>query len=343
MSVTGESKVEGKNGRLITELNKNKIWDGSPQIKRTSQSDDSLYYSTPKGRFYLGLSEEVLSKRSLKNLKGKIQLIFTSPPFPLNRKKKYGNLQGSEYASWLSNFATLFSEFLVPDGSIVIELGNAWNPGYPTISTLPLEAFLKFKEMGNFHLCQEFICFNPARLPSPAQWVTIERIRVKDAFTRLWWFSQSPRPKADNRQVLKEYSPAMKKLLKTGKYNSGRRPSEHVIGEQSFLRDNDGAIAPNVIIAANTSSSDSYLEYCKENCLEHQPSRMPADLASFFVNFLTDRNDWIMDPFAGSNVTGAVAESLGRRWISIEPNEEYAKGSIGRFVKGGIETEVFKN
>lgn len=339
----GESKEEGKNGRIITKLNENMIWNESPQIKHTSQSDDGLYYSTPKGRFYLGLSEEVLSKRSLKNLKGKIQLIFTSPPFPLNRKKKYGNLQGSEYASWLSSFATLLSEFLAPDGSIVIELGNAWNPGYPTISTLPLEAFLKFKETGNFHLCQEFICFNPARLPSPAQWVTIERIRVKDAFTRLWWFSQSPRPKADNRQVLKEYSPAMKKLLKTGKYNSGRRPSEHVIGEQSFLRDNDGAIAPNVIIAANTSSSDSYLEYCKENCLEHQPSRMPADLASFFVNFLTDKNDWVMDPFAGSNVTGAVAERLGRRWISIEPNEEYAKGSIGRFVKGGIETEVFKN
>lgn len=306
-------------------------------------TDDGLYYTTPKGRFYLGLSEEVLQTPSLKNLKGKIQLIFTSPPFPLNRKKKYGNLQGSEYASWLSSFAPLFSEFLTPDGSIVIELGNAWNPGFPTVSTLPMEALLAFKEIGNFHLCQEFICYNPARLPTPAQWVTIERIRAKDAFTRLWWFSQSPRPKADNRQALKEYSPAMKKLLKNGKYNSGRRPSEHVIGEQSFLRDNGGAIAPNVIIAANTSSSDSYLEYCRENGLEHHPSRMPADLAEFFVNFLAETDDWIMDPFAGSNVTGAVAERLGRRWISIEPNEEYAKGSIGRFVKAGIETEVFKN
>lgn len=342
MQAVEEAKQKGTIGREIPESDKSMLWNEDSQTEHISSSNDDLYYSTPKGRFYLGLSEEVLSKQSLKNLKGKIQLIFTSPPFPLNRKKKYGNLQGSEYASWLSSFATLLSEFLAPDGSIVIELGNAWNPGYPTISTLPLEAFLKFKETGNFHLCQEFICYNPARLPSPAQWVTIERIRVKDAFTRLWWFSQSPRPKADNRQVLKEYSPAMKKLLKTGKYNSGRRPSEHVIGEQSFLRDNNGAIAPNVIIAANTRSSDSYLEYCKENCLEHQPSRMPADLASFFVNFLTDKNDWVMDPFAGSNVTGAVAESLGRRWISIEPNEEYAKGSIGRFVKGGIETEVFK-
>ena len=340
MQVTGESKVEGKNGRLITELNKNRIWNESPQIKQTSQTDDGPYYSTPKGSFYLGLSEEVLRNGALRNLKGKIQLIFTSPPFPLNRKKKYGNLQGSEYVSWLSSFAILFSEFLAPDGSIVMELGNAWNPGYPTISTLPIKTLLEFKEAGNFHLCQEFICFNPARLPSPAQWVTIERIRVKDAFTRLWWFSKSPHPKADNRQVLVEYSEDMKKLLKSGKYNSGRRPSEHVIGEKSFLRDNGGAIPPNVLIAANTSSTDSYLEYCREHGLENHPSRMPVDLATFFVKFLTEKNDWIMDPFAGSNVTGAVAEKLRRRWISIEPNIEYAKGSIGRFVRNGIEVNI---
>lgn len=73
----------------------------------------------------------------------------------------------------------------------------------------------------------------PARLPSPAQWVTVERIRVKDAFTRVWWMSSNPRPKADNRRVLREYSESMKKLLDTGKYNAGRRPSEHHIGNTS--------------------------------------------------------------------------------------------------------------
>ncbi len=312
------------------------------QTKQISPSVNNLYYSTTKGRFYLGLCEEVLQTRALKKLKGKIQLIFTSPPFPLNRKKKYGNLQGSEYASWLSNFAPLFAEFLAPDGSIVIELGNAWNPGFPTISTLPIEALLQFKEAGNFHLCQEFICFNSARLPSPAQWVTIERIRVKDAFTRLWWFGQSPRPKADNHKILVEYGEDMKKLLKSGKYNSGKRPSEHVVGEKSFLRDNGGAIPPNVLMAANTSATDFYLKYCREHCLEPHPARMPVDLASFFVNFLTDENDWIMDPFSGSNVTGATAEKLGRRWVSIEPNIDYADSSIGRFVGNGMKTKVKK-
>ena len=303
-----------------------------------ASSTEHVYYNTDMGSSYHGLCEDVLRNKSFEQYKGKVQLIFTSPPFPLNRKKKYGNLQGSEYVAWLSNFASLFKDFLSPDGSIVMELGNAWNNKSPTISTLPLETFLSFKRAGNLHLCQEFICFNPARLPSPAQWVTIERIRVKDSFTRLWWFSSTPRPKANNLNVLTEYSDSMKKLLKSGKYNSGKRPSEHVISGSSFLKDNGGAIPPNVLTVSNTNSNDPYLKYCKEHGLNPHPARMPSDLATFFIKFLTAENDLVMDPFAGSNVTGITAEKLGRRWISIDPDEEYIRGSVGRFMDCDIKT-----
>jgi hypothetical protein len=291
------------------------------------------YYQTEKGSFFLDLSEHALNNSPIKEVKGQIQLILTSPPFPLNRKKKYGNLTGTEYISWFSKFAVIFSDYLSENGSIVLEIGNAWNPGIPTTSTLPIECLLAFKQAGNFHLCQEFINFNPARLPSPIQWVNKERIRAKDAFTRLWWLSKSPRPYADNRQVLNRYSEKMKKLLASKKYNSGRRPSEHHIGKTSFLHDNGGSIPPNVLISANTKSSDSYLIYCKQNNIEPHPARMPEKLAAFFVKFLTRNNDYVMDPFAGSNTTGAVSEYLSRRWISIEPNEFYARGSKGRFAQ----------
>jgi len=58
---------------------------------------------------------------------------------------------------------------------------------------------------------------------------------------------------------------------------------------------------------------------------------MPAKLVEFFVEFLTSPGDLILDPFAGSNTTGAVAESLKRRWISIEENSSYIEGSKARF------------
>lgn len=289
------------------------------------------YYRTQQGSCFNAESETALLSKELRNYRGKIKLIFTSPPFPLNRKKNYGNLKGKEYVAWLSSFAPMFSEYLARDGSIVLELGNAWNSGKPTYSILPLEALLAFKEVGRFHLCQEFIYYNPARLPSPVQWVNKERIRVKDAFTRLWWLSSTPRPDADNRRILVEYSDRMQRLLKSGTYNAGRRPSQHVIGSQSFLTRNKGAIPPNVIIASNTQSNGKYLSFCRRNKIIPHPARMPEEIPLFFIRFLTKKKDLVLDPFAGSNVTGAVAEKLDRRWLAIEPNRDFAKGSKGRF------------
>lgn len=220
---------------------------------------------------------------------------------------------------------------LTDDGSFVVELGNAWEPGEPVMSTLTLKALLKLVEDGGFFLCQQFVVHNPARLPSPTQWVNVERIRVKDAYTNVWWMSRTSRPKADNRKVLSSYSTAMKKLLKRQSYNAGGRPSQHSIGETSFLVDNGGAIPPNVLTMSNTTSTDAYRQYCKQKDLKLHPARMPPELAEFFVRFLTDENDLVLDPFAGSNTTGAAAEELGRQWISIEPEAEYIAGSVGRF------------
>lgn len=288
-------------------------------------------YRTRRGVLYHGSSEELLETKWFKPLKRKINLIFTSPPFPLNRRKSYGNLNGKDYINWLGSFADIFTQLLDPTGSIVIELGNAWEPGIPAMSVLSTEALLELKRRGNFYLCQEFIWYNTARLPSPAQWVNVERIRVKDAYTRFWWLSTTPRPKADNRAILKDYSPAMKLLLQTGKYNAGDRPSEHWIGGKSFLRDNGGSIPSNVLSIPNTKSNDPYLAYCKENKITIHPARMLPELAEFFIRFLTKENDIVIDPFAGSNVTGWAAEKLKRRWRSIEKEEVYARASMARF------------
>lgn len=306
-------------------------------------------YNTSHGRMYCGPSEDILRTRTVKRRRGRTQLIFTSPPFPLNRKKRYGNLTGTKYIEWLSGYAGLFRDYLKEDGSIVVEIGNAWEKGKPVMSTLPMEALLAFKEAGDLNLCQEFICFNPARLPSPAQWVNVERSRVKDAFTRVWWMAPSERPKADNRRVLTQYSGSMRQLLERGTYNAGTRPSQHSIGSKSFLSNHGGAIPPNVVIPpidelldevmevlpiANTSSNDNYRTYCLEHGLEQHPARMPAQLAEFFILLTTDSRDLVLDPFAGSNLTGSVAQRLNRRWLSIEANDEYVEGSRGRFPTG---------
>lgn len=310
-------------------------------------------YKTRRGYMYVTDSFEALNTYPITRRQGKIQLVFTSPPFPLNRKKKYGNKEGDKYIEWIASFAPLLKKYIVANGSIVIEIGNGWEPGKPSMSTLPMEALLEFKKRGNFELCQEFICYNPARLPSPAQWVNIERCRVKDAFTRLWWMSSTSKPKADNKKILTGYSESMKRLLERGTYNAGIRPSEHNIGEKSFLNNNNGAIPPNILTSsideilpdylnalpqlhgilsiANTASSDPFQNYCREHNLQVHPAKMPMKLAEFFIQFLTDEGDLVLDPFSGSNTTGFVAEQLKRRWISIECEKDYAIVSKQRF------------
>lgn len=302
-------------------------------------NEPKISYTTELGMMVESKAEIALRSSLFEPYLGKVQLIFTSPPFPLNRKKSYGNLEGSEYVEWLSDFASQFRRFLKPDGSIAIEMGNSWKSGEPVMSTLGLRSLLAFLERGELELCQQFVCQNPARLPSPAQWVNVERIRVKDAFTHIWWMSPTTRPKANNRSVLKPYSTAMRKLLKTKTYNAGTRPSEHSIGAKSFLKDNGGSIPPNVLTAANTRAYDPYIQYCKNNDISLHPARMPDEVADFFINFLTDPGDIVLDPFAGSNVTGAVAESLDRRWVSIEVNHEYAQSSKSRFCQQSMRKE----
>jgi hypothetical protein len=293
----------------------------------------SPYFETRLGRLHVGHVEEMLSGELGRTLLGKVQLLFTSPPFPLNHKKEYGNRTGDDYVQWLRAFAPVFAKLLKPDGSIVIEMGNAWEPKRPVQSLLSLKALLAFAEHpdAGLRLCQEFVCHNRARLPSPAQWVTVNRLRVKDSYTHVWWLATSDKPKSDNRNVLKEYSTSMKTLLERKKYNAGPRPSGHNIGKTSFFTDHGGAIPSNLIEFSNTQSSDTYLKRCKEVDEKPHPARMPMKIPEFFINFLTNKNDLVFDPFAGSNVTGYIAEKLGRRWVSVEAQENYARQSTWRF------------
>lgn len=288
-------------------------------------------YRSRWGTMYHCTVEEFLASRSASHYRGKVQLIFTSPPFPLNRAKAYGNEPADKFSGWLAAFAPHLVELLTPSGSIVMEMGNAWEPGRPVMSVLSLECLLAFLKGGKLSLAQQFVCYNPARLPSPAQWVNVERIRLKDSYTNVWWMSKTDHPYADNRNVLKPYSQSMLKLLQRGTYNHGKRPSEHHIGETSFLTDNHGAIPSNVLTISNTRNDDAYQKFCRANGLKPHPARMPSALPDFFIRFLTKEDDLVMDPFGGSNTTGAVAQALRRRWISIEPQEQYVRTSKSRF------------
>ena len=187
------------------------------------------------------------------------------------------------------------------------------------------------EEVG-FHLAQDFYWWNPSKLPTPAEWVTVRRIRVKDAINTVWWLSKTPWPKASNRRVLQPYSHSMEELLAKG-YKAKRRPSGHDISEY-FNVDNGAAIPPNLIAIPNTESNSQYLNYCHQRDITPHPARYPADLPEYFIRMLTEPGDLVIDPFAGSSVTGEVCERLKRRWVCVELRKEYCEGALGRFIGG---------
>lgn len=294
-------------------------------------------YSTRRGRAVVGDSLELL--QDLPDCS--VDLVMTSPPFALQRKKDYGNKNGREYIDWLTCFGREVHRVLKDTGSFVLDLGGAYEKGRPVRSLYNYRVLIRFCDELGFQLAEEFFWFNPAKLPSPIEWVNKRKIRAKDAVNTVWWFSKTDFPKADVRNVLAPYSKRMKKLLKDPDsfYSAKKRPSGHDISMR-FDKNNGGAIPPNLLQIPNTESNSQYLRYCKLVGTKSHSARFPAELPKFFVKFLTDPKDVVVDIFAGSNTTGQVAEELDRYWLSFELNHRFLAASAFRFMANDLEDDV---
>jgi DNA modification methylase len=282
------------------------------------------FYSTPLGRAFLGDALGVMPGLADRS----VNLIMTSPPYALHFKKEYGNVEQGRYVEWFLPFARQMHRLLKNEGSLVIDIGGAWQAAQPTRSLYHFELLIALCRQAGFHLAQEFYWYNPAKLPSPAEWVNVRKIRVKDSVECLWWLSKTPWPKANNQRVLQEYSEDMRRLLRRG-YRAKERPSGHKITPK--FQDNGGSIPPNLITCGNNDANGHYMSRCLETGRKPHPARFPRQLPLFFIDFLTDEGDLVLDPFAGSNTTGEAAESRGRKWIAIEQNEDYLETSKFRF------------
>jgi len=294
------------------------------------QFKEKPLYNTELGEAYVADSLEMLAQLP----DNSVNLVMTSPPFALQRKKDYGNKNQHEYIDWLAEFASLVYQKLTPDGSFVVDLGGAYQKGVPVRSLYNYRVLIKFCDEIGFHLAEEFFWFNPSKLPSPIEWVNKRKIRTKDSVNTVWWLSKTEWPKANVSNVLTEYSDKMKKLLKNPEayYTPAKRPSGHDIGS-SFGKDNGGAIPSNLLQIPNSEASSRYLKLCKEMEIKAHPARFPAKLPEFFIRFLTEPNDLVVDIFAGSNTTGYVAEKEGRRWLAFEQVPEYLEASLFRFLE----------
>jgi len=288
-------------------------------------------YFTKRGRAFVGDALALLGELPDES----IDFVMTSPPFALRRQKSYGNVEETEYVKWIAPFSREVFRVLKKSGSFVLDLGGAYRAGIPSRSLYNFRVLLTLCDDVGFHLAEDFYWFNPAKLPSPIEWVNKRKIRAKDSVNTIWWFGKTSMPNADVRNVLSPYSERMKKLIQDPDsfYRPKKRPSGHDISA-SFGKDNGGAIPSNLLTIPNTDSNSSYLWLCKELGLQRHPARFPAELPAFFIKMLTDVGDVVLDIFGGSNTTGFTAEALGRQWLTFEQSKEYLVSSVFRFLGG---------
>jgi site-specific DNA-methyltransferase (cytosine-N4-specific) len=286
-------------------------------------------YATNYGAAYIGDSLKLLDCLESDS----IDLVMTSPPFALLREKSYGNVEQEAYIDWLFAFCQKVYRVLSPQGSFVIDLGGAYQSKRPVRSLYNYRILIKLCDELDFRLAEEFFWHNPSKLPSPIEWVNKRKIRAKDSVNPVWWLSKTDYPKANVSNVLVPYSERMKKLHENPEkyYKPKERPSGHDIGS-SFATNNGGAIPSNLLQIPNTESNSRYIQLCKAVGIAAHPARFPQKLPMFFINFLTDPGDTVLDIFAGSNTTGAAAEALQRRWIAFEQNPSYLAASAFRFL-----------
>lgn len=286
-------------------------------------------YTTEYGQSYLGDSYELLKHLSSNS----VDLIVTSPPFALQRQKSYGNEDQESYVDWLLGFAPEIKRVLKETGSFVVDLGGAYQKGIPVRSLYNYRLLIRLCDEFEFKLAEEFFWFNPSKLPSPIEWVNKRKIRVKDSINTVWWLAKTNFPKADVTKIRVPYSERMKKLLKNADsyYTPKVRPSGHDISDR-FAKDNGGAIPSNLLEISNAESNSQYLRLCKEVGIKGHPARFPEKLPAFFINYLTEPGDLVVDIFSGSNSTGHAAEELLRKWIVFEKDREYIAASVFRFL-----------
>jgi len=287
-------------------------------------------YTTQRGQAYVGNSLDLLPLLPADS----VDLVITSPPFALQRKKEYGNETEDDHVDWLLQFAEPLKRVLKPTGSFVLDLGGAYQSGRPVRSLYNFRVMLRLCDEHGFRLAEEFFWHNPAKLPSPIEWVNKRKIRAKDSVNTVWWLSKTDLPKADVRRVLTPYSERMQKLLQDAEsfYRPKLRPSGHDISGR-FANDNGGAIPSNLLQIPNTESNSPYQRLCATVGVKPHPARFPEKLPSFFIEFLTDPGDTVLDIFAGSNTTGQAAERLSRQWLAFEKDPVYVAASALRFTK----------
>lgn len=311
------------------------FWRITPAGKRklTPQAPGRVLvaFSTELGVALWASAESVFQR-----LDEPIVLCLTSPPYALANPRAYGNPPASVWVDWICTHLEPIVRNLVEGGSIVLNIGqDVFEPGSPARTLLNERLLIALHDRLGLSRCDTIIWHNPTKPPGPLRWASLTRQQLNVAYEPVYVLTNSPKHwRADNRRVLQEHTERHLNYMHAGgattsaSYGDGayrRRPG-------AFGAVTKGKIPRNVLEIAHRCSYNQMLRReAQAQGLPMHGATMPLKLARFFVDYLTEPGDMVVDLFGGWLKTAKAAQDAKRRWLATELHAELLLGAANGF------------
>lgn len=289
-------------------------------------------FSTNLGVAIIGYSESVFAR-----FDEPIHLILTSPPYPLAKARKYGNVSEPMYVDWICKTIEPVVKNLVDGGVLTLNISNDIFMHKSAARSLYRERLIiALNDRLGLQKMDEIPWINLSKPPGPYQYASKRRVQLNTGWEPIYYFSNNPKKViTDNRRVLVPHSEQHKKLIESGgeKKKSIKSDGAYRLKVGSYKNKTEGSIPKNVIFAGSSCAENrKYKKEAELLGLQSHGAMMPAKVPDFLIQLFTNENDLVVDPFGGSIRTGRSAEKLNRRWVCVDPVIDYVMGGATRFV-----------
>jgi len=308
----------------------------SPASKDLSQIQSGVAvvgFSTDLGIAILGSCDTVFAAAD-----APITLVLTSPPYPLASARKYGNPTEPQYVDWICRTLEPVIKSLVPGGSICLNISNdIFMPKSPARSMYCERLMLALHDRFGLHLMDRLVWHNPSKAPGPYQYASKDRTQLNVAYEPVYWLTNDPhKVRSNNRRVLQEHTEKHLKLIHQGgeQRESVFSDGAYRVKQGSFGAATEGRIPRNILTYGHRCAAQlAYKKAMRALGLPVHGAPMPLKLASFLIEFLTEPDEVVADPFGGTFTTADAAERLGRRWLATDCMAEFVIGGATRFTE----------
>lgn len=241
-----------------------------------------------------------------------INLIVTSPPY--SDHKSYGKnvnvFHPDKYVDWFLPFFKECHRFLSPNGSFILNINDKVKNGirHPYVYEL---VYRVCKET-DMKLYDRYIWHKKNAMPMSGN-------RLNDWMEYIFHFVKSPKIKTNTDSIREPYANSTIKRYKSPVAFNEKIDENGItsIGDKKIVKENPLGKKPSTVMRFNTAG------VLKGDTAGKHPAAFNPELPEFFIKWLTDENDVVLDPFVGSGTVAQVCKNLNRNYIGFELNEKY--------------------